>query len=175
VPVLALIAEPAFAPSDRAWIDRLRRAHDPEAGHVPPHVTLIFPTDQPAVAPLRTHIRRIVRKMPAIRTVFRVAVVLPGPDGHGHYAALAPEQGFAALVRLHDRLYGGPFAGALRHDIAYLPHLTVGRFDAAVAARRLVDRLNRRAFALNSAIRALDLLQLERGQIIDRQRLQLAL
>ena len=41
--MLAVIAVPEFAAEDAAWIDTIRRAHDPQYESVPAHVTLVFP------------------------------------------------------------------------------------------------------------------------------------
>lgn len=41
--MLAVIAVPEFAGEDIAWIDAIRRAHDPQYEAVPAHVTLVFP------------------------------------------------------------------------------------------------------------------------------------
>ena len=42
-PMLAVIAIPEFVPADAAWIDTIRRAHDPQYDRVAAHVTLAFP------------------------------------------------------------------------------------------------------------------------------------
>jgi 2'-5' RNA ligase len=78
---------------------------------------------------------------------FRIAldhVMLLEDVAGGFVVCLGVSRGRAALVRLHDRLYAGPLAPCLRTDIAFEPHLTLGR-------RRRVDAANRLAAEISAA------------------------
>lgn len=77
---------------------------------------------------------------------------------------MIPDEGFGAIVRLHDRLYSGPLAPELRLDLAYIPHVTVARHaDPRLPA--LAGGLNTEGFAIAGARDTLDLVAREDGAI----------
>jgi 2'-5' RNA ligase len=157
--VLLVIAEPAFAARDRAWIEAIRSKHDPHHRVVPPHFTLVFHAATRAEAKVAAHIRRISACVPRFTCRLRSALIYPDAPSGTTYVSLMPDEGFGAIVRLHDRLYTGPLARHLRLDIPFTPHVTVARFKSARRAQRLADELNARAFAVAAPIRTLDLVR----------------
>lgn len=127
------------APVDEpvAWIDDVRRRHDPIAAAVPPHFTLVYPFEA-SLAPgaLRTHM------VQALAGFAPFDVVLAGVSGaDGEYLRYDIQQGNDALIALHDRLYAGPLAGYLDITRSYQPHMTIGRIADAAAWRRVLDEL----------------------------------
>jgi len=43
MPTLAIVAYPVLAADDHRWIEAIRARHDPQAGRIAAHVTLLFP------------------------------------------------------------------------------------------------------------------------------------
>jgi 2'-5' RNA ligase len=157
--VLLVIAEPRLAARDRAWIEAIRAKHDPHYRVVPPHFTLVFHAATRAEAKVAAHARRIATRFPRFICRLRSALIYPDALSGSTYVSLMPDEGFGAIVRLHDRLYTGPLARHLRLDIPFVPHVTVARFASGRRAQRLADELNARPFAIAAPIRALDLVR----------------
>ena len=78
------------------------------------------------------------------------------------------------MVKLHDRLYTGPFAAELRLDIPFIPHLTVGNAAEAQACKRLADDLNARGVSIHGGIATLDVARYEGGRVESIGRIELA-
>jgi len=125
-----------FPPRDIvADVERFRARHDPLAAMLPAHVTLVFPfASTLGDVQVAAHVRRATARWPALPLRF---------EGLGHFHAdwvwLRVTQGHAAVTTLHDRLYRGALAPFLRPDLAYEPHLTIGRADDAPACTALLD------------------------------------
>ncbi len=62
---------------------------------------------------------------------------------------------------MHAKLYRGALAPALRHDLPFIPHITVGSFVDFVECKEVADRLNARSFAVEGWIEQIALLQAE--------------
>ena len=95
----------------------------------------------------------------------RAALVAPEPSVRRFHVFLIPDEGFGAILRLHDALHTGPIAAALRIDTPYLPHITVATTSDYPTARKLAFALNQDAFDIHGHI---DALQVERrtGEVI---------
>jgi 2'-5' RNA ligase len=129
--IVAPVDEPA------AWIDDVRRRHDPIAAAVPPHFTLVYPFEA-SLPPgaLRAHM------VHALAGFSPLDVALAGVSGaDGEYLRYDIKQGNDTLIALHDRLYSGPLASYLDITRSYQPHMTIGRIADAAAWRRVLDEL----------------------------------
>jgi 2'-5' RNA ligase len=110
-------------------VDALRRRFDPLVEVIPAHITLVFPFES-ELAPdaLRAHIEG------AVRGVGPFPIRLRAISGvEGRYVFLHVEQGNAALIELHDRLYTGPLLQYLTTAFTYIPHVTLGRLPTPEA------------------------------------------
>lgn len=126
---LAIISQPILNVSDSRWLEDLRTRHDPLAGTVAAHFTLVFPFEGGSEAVAGDHAAAIAARTPAIDfRLTKVAAVRDSLAPRSH-VFLMPAPGKAEIRRLHDDLYDGPLAPHLRADIPYRPHVTV----AAVA------------------------------------------
>jgi 2'-5' RNA ligase len=139
----AIVIFPALA--DAAPIERLRRAYDPLANYIAPHITLVFPfTSAIATEALAVHMRRATRDLAPFEVTLREIT------GHiEEYLFLNVKRGADQLVALHDRLYSGILTRYLAPEHTYTPHLTVGRLDSAerfvlalVDARRMTSQFS---------------------------------
>ena len=136
----AIVIFPEFERIER--IIELRRAYDPLAFAVPPHLTLVFPFESDlAMVALATHVAA------AVEGIAPFAIELHGVTGDGdEYLFLNVKRGNDSVIALHDRLYTGPLAPFLSSRHTYVPHLTVGRLErpatfavALAQAARLAD------------------------------------
>jgi len=121
----AIVIFPMFA--DTAPIERLRRAYDPLADFIAPHITLVFPfTSAIATEALAAHMRRATRGLAPFEVTLREVT------GHMEdYLFLNVKRGADQLVALHDQLYSGILTRYLAPEHTFTPHLTVGRLPTA--------------------------------------------
>lgn len=142
-PVLYTVAFPELPAEAAAFVARVRGEHGgPQRARIGPHLTLLFGSALLAEPAYRAHVDGIAAEQPAIEFTCRCAMLGSDANGPQAYVFLVPDEGFAAITRLHDALYRGPLAPALRLDIPFIPHITVGAFDDRQAAKALCDRLN---------------------------------
>jgi 2'-5' RNA ligase len=110
-------------------IQRLRRAYDPLAELVAPHITLVFPFQSQLE---REDLLDILQDSLAGERPF--PLTLSGfdkkSDRYGHYLYFTVTQGEEELCRLHDKLYSGRLA-TLRPQDSYQPHMTLGKLPTA--------------------------------------------
>ena len=130
------------AVSDLAWIEGLRRAHNPNDSLVAAHVTLVFGFASPAPAVAISHARDVGRRFAPFDYALTSARAVRDLSGDGSHVFLVPGPGAAEIVALHDALYGGPLAGQLRTDIPFIPHVTVGYFESHEDAGTLALELS---------------------------------
>ena len=121
-----VIAPLEAARADLARIETLRRRHDPQAAIIPAHVTLVFPFETDDIAAITDHIRQVVANHGPIALRLSAYLVVRAHDDSQSHIFLVPDQGRAEIEALHDDLYSGPLADALRLDIPFIPHVTVG-------------------------------------------------
>ena len=137
---LVVLGRPRLKPADSAWITALRERHGsalaaPEIGT---HVTLVFPTDVTDATTLTGHMAMVAGDTAPLALAFRCALPVQDPGSGDTYVYLVPDEGFSGLVRLHDRLYSGPFADALNLDIPYIPHITLDRGHQRTIATKTI-------------------------------------
>lgn len=123
---LLIIAPLDAARADLARIETLRRRHDPQAAIIPAHVTLVFPFETDDLPTIAQHISHVVASHGPIALRLSAYLAVRAHDNTQSHIFLVPDQGRAEIEALHDALYTGPLAGALRHDIPFIPHVTVG-------------------------------------------------
>lgn len=121
LPRFAIAWFPSFDGIER--IEAFRARHDPTAGDIAAHLTLVFPFAT-ALSRLQveTHVRRVLAGWPPIPVTFRGTRVAAN-----EFLFLMASRGAASLVALHDRLYTRSLRAHLRRDLAYEPHVTLGR------------------------------------------------
>jgi 2'-5' RNA ligase len=123
----AIVIAPRFERVER--IAELRRAYDPLAFVVPPHITLVFPfSSDLTTAALAAHVTT------AVAGIAPFPIELRGVTGDAdEHLFLTVKRGNDDIIALHDRLYTGPLAPfrSLRHT--FVPHLTVGRLERPAA------------------------------------------
>jgi 2'-5' RNA ligase len=157
---------PRIAAADFEWIQEYRKRNDPRYFQlIDPHFTLVFPVaDVPA-----EHFCRDVRTRASgtelIAFEIKVATINRDLTGSYYHEFLVPDAGYAALVKLHDRLYSGVLAPHLRLDIDFIPHIAIGNTEDPFVAKRNVDALNARGVQITGTIDALDILEYDGGRI----------
>ena len=155
---LAVVAYPALSEDDRRWIEGIRARHDPLAIRIAAHFTLVFPTEV-AEALVVAQVRSSVRFAESIPVVLRRAAVCPDPIAGGYYVSLLPENGYPELLALHDALYDGVLAIHRRRDIAFTPHVTLGRHDQVSQCERIANQLNEERRSVRARVNSVDVVE----------------
>lgn len=162
-PTLYTVAYPECDARNLQIIDTWRATNDP-TGHalVRPHFTLVFASNAVDEATYFAHVAAVAARTAPIAFHCRYAML--GADAHSPraHAYLVPDEGHAALSLLHDALYTGPLADALRLDLPYTPHITVGSFDSASRARQWCAARNQSGVSVPGQVAALWV-----GQVVD--------
>jgi 2'-5' RNA ligase len=167
--VLYTLAYPTLSEPDRAFIGRLRDAHDArDRDVVAPHFTLVFGCQAVPEAEYLQHVASVAAESRAVRFCCRYAM-LGADDGDATACVfLVPDEGYSGLSLLHDRLYGGILAPQLRLDLPYIPHITLGRLSDRGRAKQLCDELNRKGIRIDGSVESITVGALENGRIRNR-------
>ena len=146
---LEVVASPEFGKAELEWLTHLRTAGAHSLGA--PTFTLVFPGAESAARVVQ-HVEATCAVTPRIRFCLRTAMIVPEHRMGLFHVFLVPEEGFGAIIRLHDRLHVGPLACCLQPDMPYIPHLTVASTTEFAAARRMMAMLNAKALAIAGRI-----------------------
>lgn len=164
---LAAVGYPAWAEADWAWVETIRRRHDAaKAAMIAAHVTFVFPTDLLAKGAFLAHLRDRLRGVAPIDFTLSAVESAPHDLLTDHHVFLLPERGRDALAALHDRLYAGPLTPALRLDLPYRPHVTVGRLADAAQAAAVADEIQRHGRVVGGWIEALAVPQCHADRVV---------
>lgn len=151
---LEVIARPHFEKADLAWLTDIRSRRAGSRG--PPYFTLVFPGADMTPQDFAAKVRAVAAGIPRIRFRLRSALVVPEPTVGRFHVFLIPDEGFGAILRLHDALHTGPIEAALRLETPYIPHITVSTSPDYVTARKVAQALNQGGIDIAGHIEALE-------------------
>ena len=157
--MLAVIAVPEFSEDDAAWIDTIRRAHDPQYESVPAHVTLVFPFESADPDWFAGHVASVAAVTVPMDIAFDRLARIENPHQPKYRflnVLLADAASMAPLTDLYRALGG-------RGD--YEPHVTLTRFGAVFSAKALERQLGELGRPVRGRIASLDLLSISHGAI----------
>ena len=121
---LEVIARPHFDKADLAWLTDLRSRRAGSRGA--PYFTLVFTAGDMTPADFVAAVRPVAKRFHAMRFRLRSALVTPEPTVGRFHIFLIPDEGFGAILRLHNALQSAPIDAVARVDSPYLPHVIVG-------------------------------------------------
>jgi 2'-5' RNA ligase len=163
---LVVIAYPALSQDDYARIQGVRAAHDELYFKlVDPHITLVFPTTALGERELVAHVRESTAGTRKIDFTLRCAVVWDDATQPYWHVFLVPEEGFSAVVNVHDVLYRGALASELRLEVPFIPHMGVATSRDAHACKTVADLLNADGIAIAGRIESLAIAALEADRV----------
>ena len=156
--VLAAVCIPRFPADAASWLQQLRERYDPKhARLVPPHVTLVFPTDLLAEVPFVAHVVSHLRGANGGTVGFSSAREFEDASAGAHLVYLLPSFGAELLLQLHDKLNSGPLRPRPRSESQYLPHITLGRFSSADTAAAVAAEINETSNPITGGVDAVDI------------------
>jgi hypothetical protein len=157
--MLAVIAVPDFSAGDAAWIDTIRRAHDPQYEQVAAHVTLVFPFESADPDWFAGHVASVAAVTAPMEVAFDRLARIENPHQPKYRflnVLLADADSSVPLTALYRALGGKG---------AYEPHVTISRFGAVFSAKALERQLGDWTGRIAGRIAALDILNIEHGMI----------
>lgn len=160
-----LVAYPELAQVDDAWIQSVRRQHDPHYVLIKPHFTLVFPFATKKRDDFIEHVASRTVETAAIPFVIRCAVIVKDAFSPLTHILLVPDEGYSALVKLHDALYVGLLAHELRLDVPFIPHITIGAHTDALQCKQVADGINRQDICLRGRIATLNIISYQQGAV----------
>lgn len=159
------LAYPTLRPADAGFIEEFRRQHDSQQRLAKAHFTVAFGCAGLDEQAYLRHVEEVARSQAPIAFVCRYAML--GADTAQAYAYLVPDEGCSRLSRLHDALYRQMLAPALRLDIPYVPHITIGSSSNRALMKSLCDELNRGDIDIPGSVERLTVAALENGVLTD--------
>jgi len=90
----------------------------------------------------------------AITFSCRYAMLGADDENETAYVFLVPDEGYAEISLLHDRLYTGPLEAYLRLDLPCIPHITIGTLNSRLDAKALCDELNNQGVCIEGRIQS---------------------
>lgn len=151
---LEVVSRPDFDKSDLAWLTDIRRRRTGNPG--PPKFTLMFPGAQMEAEAFAGLVAARAKDVHRIRFHLRSALVVPEAAVGRFHVFLIPDEGFGAILRLHDRLHAGPLEVSLRPEMPYLPHITVATERDYAAARKIASEINAKPLDIAGVIETLE-------------------
>ncbi len=151
---LEVVAKPDFDKAALDWLKRIREERSGSTGR--PKFTLVFPGAAMEPGAFTDLVRARAKDVARIRFHLRSAVVVPEVIARRFHVFLVPDEGFGAIVRLHDRLHYGPIEACLRPEMPYLPHITVATTGSFESARKIAASLNAQDISIEGVIETLE-------------------
>ncbi len=168
--MLYTVAFPEIGLAPREAIEHLRKQHDgPRAATLPAHFVLVAGCDALPQEVYLAHIAAIAAACKPV--VFRCRYAMLGFDAERELSSvgLVPEEGYAAMSLLHDRLYSGSLERYLRTDLPFTPNIGIGALSNARRAKQVCDELNARGVDVEGTVWGLSV-----GMIREQRYLELA-
>jgi hypothetical protein len=170
---LAVVNYPSLEKNDYDWIEAYRKKNDDYASLIDVHFSLVFPIHDISPALFISEIRKQAAGCRPISFVVRAAIRSNDLTTDYWHVLLVPDEGFGAVVRLHDRLYSGSLASHERLDLDFIPHMGIGNSKDPKRCKRMVSEVNANELAIRGWINDLDIIQMKNGQISTLHRIPL--
>ena len=153
---LLTISYPEISAESAARIDAFRRNHDAKRREVvEAHFTMIFGCAAIDLNEYTDHVASVAESSRSITFSCKYAMLGADDEDDTAYVFLVPDQGYAQVSLLHDRLYTGPLQAYLRLDLPYIPHITIGTLSSRTEAKALCDELNHQGIRIQGRLKAL--------------------
>jgi 2'-5' RNA ligase len=168
-----VVAYPRLDAADARWVQAIRQQYDPHAALIAPHFTLVFPTEIEDERRFLLDLRQQATPFAPFTFVIRCALPVKDLLSPSTHIFLVPDEGLSSLVRLHDALYATSLAPALRLDIPFIPHITVGAIGEPVVAKAIADAVNLQERVVEGVIDQLSLIRFDGRAVELREQIAL--
>lgn len=171
---LLVLAYPEISTSDHERIQAFRQRNDVLYYNVvDPHFTLVFPVSDWEAGPF---IAEVVKQSQGFRPFdfcLRCAVLNKDAFSDDYHAFLVPDEGYGAIVRLHDRLYADRLFSHRALMVDFIPHIGIGNAKDPLKCLEMVRVWNKEEFAIPGRVAALEVANYEHDAVETIQRVLL--
>jgi 2'-5' RNA ligase len=168
------ISYPEIKQQDFDWIQSIRARFDiANSKIVKPHFTLVFPVSEIDGEKFTDHINLVTRPVEKISFIIKGTFVSKDFSGKKWHLFLIPDRGYGEIVKLHDTLYTGILTDELRHDIPFIPHITIGTFGKQQKCKAAADELSNVDFSIEGQLEVIDIISFENNRIKTIKRVEL--
>ena len=165
---LFTVSYPEISVASATLINAFREIHDARhRGMVEAHFTMVFGCAAIGLDEYTNHVAKVAASSKSITFSCKYAMLGADDEDDTAYVFLVPDQGYAEVSLLHDRLYTGPLRAYLRLDLPYIPHITIGTLRSRTEAKALCDELNRNGLCIEGCLTALAVGAIEGGKFIN--------
>jgi 2'-5' RNA ligase len=171
---IAVVGYPVLTQDDHQWIESVRQRHDPQAGRIRAHFTMVFPCNaDPDEA--QASVSAAGSSCARIRFTIRRAEAVRNAVGGGASVFLVPDDHACAhIITLHDRLYRGALKSHLRPDVPFEPHITVAADSSLERCQEQARALSERCQSISGTVDAIELLDVGTTPVASLHRVVLA-
>ena len=158
---LLLVAYPELEWADYGRIQECRKVNDKQHAIIDPHYTLVFPVDDISLTDFADEIKKQLAGVKAISVCLRNASVIKDDFSETWHTFLVPDEGYEEIVELHDKLYADGLAPHHRHDIKYIPHITIATSVDQSVCKRIAESWMAEGVNIRGSISFLDIISYE--------------
>jgi hypothetical protein len=171
---LLVLAYPEISKVDYERIQTFRQQYDPlYYTVVEPQITLIFPVTDWTPDKFTAEVQKQTVDLTAINICLRCAVLNKDAFSDTFHTFLVPDEGYGAIVRLHDRLYADKLFPNRALAVDFIPHMGIGNSLDPLVCLDMVRGWNQQDFAIAGYVTALDVVNYEDDQVETLERILL--
>ncbi len=161
-----VVAYPKISEADFNWIQEYRSKNDPRYFNViKPHFTIVFTIDDISQEDFIQEAKKQTEHIQQFDFELNIATINQDVSKKYYHEFLVPEKGYAAIVKIHDKLYSEAFYKNLRYDIDFIPHVAIGNAGDVEESKKRVDNLNDKGVSVCGTIDTLDILEYKDGKV----------
>ncbi|MEL6609654.1 MAG: 2'-5' RNA ligase family protein [Pseudomonadota bacterium] len=163
--MIYVLAYPAFDPAVARRVDDFRARHEPQRARlVPPHITLVFGSDDSHLPFISDLVDRVADQTAGVSVGFNRLEARFDPFEGKHKLFLLCGEGSDQITDLHHRLYDGPHRSDLSDDHPFVPHMTVATQDE----RKTLEQIDTSALGdlpIRTTLSALELVRFDGSRL----------
>ncbi|MEI8135598.1 MAG: 2'-5' RNA ligase family protein [bacterium] len=171
--MLLAIAYPDLSDEAFTSIQKYRKANDRMYGVIDPHFTLVFALDGISKAEFSEEVMNKLYRIRPISFTLHNSVIKKDSFSDLYYAFLVPEEGYSALVKLHDVLYSELLSEYLRLDLDYIPHITIGNSTDQLLCEKMINKWNASSLPIRGVVSKIDIVEYENDRVSTIEIIQL--
>ncbi len=157
-----VVAYPKMLELDYEWVQAVRRVYDTNYyAMVEPHFTMVFGTDKLPLDDFINHVESVAKTILAFDVSLHEAKVIKNDFKQSYQCFLIPNEGYKQIKNMHDALYSGALESELRHDIPYIPHISIGDNTDELKMSLLADNINEEGRIISGRIDAITILDFD--------------
>ena len=86
---------------------------------------------------------------------------------------LVPDEGFSAMMKLHDKLYCDKLFHYLRLDLPFIPHITIANSTDRLICKKIADKWNEGNLKMEGTVSSVDIVNIQNQQLTTIEKIKL--